>query len=295
MKLKLYQQAPLFSQLFMIVVLMFFVLNIFSKGALSSVFSLRPYEVIDTIQWWRIFTFPLATSSIESISLLLISMGLFAPALEVSLSTRWFSLSVLGLFALQGLLFTLTFGYIDDRAMLTGADSLSFFIMASYTFIIPHRSIQLWKDKEVHGLSLVIAITALAFFVSSFYAVRSTEHYFNGALSSAFGVLGAIVLTAIVHRRLRAIRKQTAFADQDYYEYKHRPQQENESELVETGAPSTSSTPRIPVQQQFTHTLPVESDEERMNRLLDKIFDEGQESLTSEERLFLDEYSRRIR
>lgn len=294
MKLKLYQQAPLFSQLFIVIALMFFVLNIFSKGALSSVFSLRPFEVSELFQWWRLFTFPLASSSIESISLLLISMGLFAPALEVSLSTRWFSLSVISLFVLQGLLFTLTFGYIDNHTMLTGADSLSFFIMASYTFIIPHRSIQLWKDKEVHGLSLVIAITALAFFVSSFYAVRSTEHYFNGALSSAYGVLGAIVLTVIIHRRLRAIRKQDAFADQDYYEYKQRPQQENESELVETGVPTTTSTPRIPVQQQFTHSLPVESDEERMNRLLDKIFDEGQESLTPEERLFLDDYSRKL-
>lgn len=287
--------GTLFSQLFMIVAAVAFVLHLFFKGMGTTVLHnsllLNTATILQQHEFWRILTFPFSSPDGESFLLFVIAFGFFAPMLESVLTTRMFAASVTGLFLTQAIVFLLAFSSVGGQLpVLAGLDSLSFYVLALFTFILPNRSVRLWKHLEIRGLHLVLALSAAALlYVVCYATITKNIEYFYGAIASAFGVLYAFVMTLFIHRTVRTLRKREAYyhistiSDEEKYE--------EEAELVSTtGSGNPQRQPTVPLYTPKPHL----SDEEMLNYLLDKIYEQGQDSLTVEERSFLEEYSRRM-
>lgn len=283
----MYTNVPVFSQLFLVAAGMCFILNIFGHSIAYNLFALTPAAITQNFEFWRLLTYPLATTSTESFLLLTISVGLFSSLLELSFSTRRFILSILGLVISQGLLYVVAFGGVSKGVVLSGGDGISFFLMAMYTFVMPNRSIHVWRRIEIRGLFVVMVLALTSFFFSAYRAYHDTSDlFYYGAISSAYGVVFAVLLTSVLHQRLKRVRRLNGRIAPERIDERFV---EQEEELVSTFGKSDRGVSKL------YYPEAHRDEEELMNQLLDKIFEHGQDSLTPEEKSFLEDYSQRMR
>ncbi len=284
---KLYHNAPVFSQLFLVVSLMCVVLNYFGHHVVYSLFALNPTTVLQHGEWWRVLSYPLAGEHPLSFLLLIVSVGIFASALEISFSTRRFAVMIAAVVLAQGLSYTALCSSIPSAPWLSGGDVIAFFVMAMFVFIQPSRNIVLWKNVEIRGLHLALILSGQALVYKVYGVVHDgSEQLYYGVLPSLFGVVSAIMITTFVQQRLRRVRR---------VQFGHAAERldqriiEEEEELVSSLGSSDRALSKM------YYPDPPRSEEEMMNILLDKIFEHGQDSLTQEEKQFLEEYSQRMR
>lgn len=286
-----YETSPIFSQLFLVVAGVCFTVNLIVRGALQQHLALIPASILNDVEIWRLVTFPFSSPSIESFLLLVVSVGLFAPLLESALGSLRFTVASVMLLLIHGIAHTAIFGITQQQIMLSGADSLSFFTMALYTFVIPYRSIYLWKNVEIRGIHAVLAIVFCSFAVSCWRAQYNTDVFFTGAIASAFGVLFSVITVYVLNIKIHKSHTINRTDDTDKLWMGISDDRYEEEELVHTGGDASHH-------QRQQYPLPFQpelNDEEVLNLLLDKIYEHGQDSLSEHEKNFLEEYSKKLR
>ncbi|MBX7156716.1 MAG: DUF6576 domain-containing protein [Candidatus Kapaibacterium sp.] len=283
---KQYHSATTFSQLFLVVSGISFVLSLFKADTIRSFLSVIPAKVFPGFEVWRLLTFPFSSSSIESFILLTLCVGLFLPIVESHISTRKLIVASIGLFIAQSLLYVVTFQQ-QTTPVLAGADSMSFFAMGLYTFLQPHRPISIWKNIEIRGMFVVVLLSGISFLYSGIRSAQSTELFYYCAVNSAFGVLFAVLTTFTVQGNWRFFRFR-----RDVQIYSIRSSDdlfEHQEELVS----SDGQQREVPISY-ITTSLHL-TEEEMLDQILDKIYEHGQDSLSQEEKQFLEDYSQRLR
>ncbi len=284
---KLYHNAPVFSQVFLAASLMCFILNIVGHNSAFNFLALDPNRVLHNFELWRLLSYPLSTLSLASFMLLSFSIGIFSSALEVAFSTKRFVGTIASLVLAQGLVYTALCAGFSQPYVLSGGDTVSFFVMAMFVFVQPTRSVSLWRRYEVRGLSLALSFVGLSIGYRSYLAIHDgPEQLYYGVLPAIFGVVFAIMLTTVVHQQLKRVRRLNNVSHVDFMDERLI---EQEEELVSSFGKSDRALSKL------YYPEPQRSDEEMLNLLLDKIFEHGQESLTPEEKTFLEDYSQRMR
>ncbi len=284
---KLYHNAPVFSQLLLVVVGMSFILNIFGHGFCYSFLSLDPDRVFKNFELWRILSYPLSSFDTASFLLLSLSLGIFASHLEITFSTKRFALSAGALVLSFGLLYSLVSLSLNQHYVLSGGDVLSFFIISLFAFLQPQRSIVLLQRYEIRAIHviLVLAASALTYRVIAF-ATQGVNGLYYGLLPSIYGLCFGLVVTTLLQQQLKRVRAMNLTSHREILDDSLL---EQEEELVSSFGKNDRNMSKL------FYPDPQRSDEEMLNLLLDKIIDHGQESLTPEEKSFLEDYSQRMR
>ncbi len=275
-----------FSQRFLLVATMAFLLNSASNGLVGSYLALYPQLVLEHFQLWRLVTFPLASPGIAGMILLSMSMFLFAEELEQIYRKR-LPLFMLGLTGFLGVGYTLLFQ--NSMLPLIGAEHLSFFVLTLFLWSFPRRAVEVF-GAHIRG-DVIILVSSFSFFTFSLVDVLLNKAPFFGlVLQSGLGIFSGL-LTVFMYLQAAANRR--------------RKIREAEFPMIPMDAPfePVEEADYLPQQKRYPAAIPQHyqahraeiSDEEHANQLLDKIFSQGSESLKPAERDFLEKYSQTLK
>jgi membrane associated rhomboid family serine protease len=277
------RQFSSFSQRFLLVAGVIYLLNSASKGIIGANLELYPSLVLHQFQLWRILTYPFASPSIGGMILLSLSLYFFGEELEMVFRRR-LPLFLLAIVSFQGVGYTLLFQ--ESGVPLAGAEAISLYILTLFLWTFPRRSIDLF-GLNVRGDVLILIASFLFLTVSAFEVLMMRRPYFPLAIQSGLGIFaGLLTVFMYMQSSSRPKTKQNisssplAIFDEEYHPI--------ESDIRQRYSPAVPQPRHIP-------SFDSINDEERANILLDKIFAHGTESLSSDERDFLEYYSKNLK
>jgi membrane associated rhomboid family serine protease len=291
---RLYRTAPLLSQSLLLLVTMGFLSNVVAHNIAFDLLSLPASTMVSSNEWWRLVLYPFASMNSASVILICAVLSLFGPAVEKMLSTRTLAAYIGILILGQGILYAAFLSQTPQPVVLSGADSISFFLLGLFAFLMPRRVLRINDLVEIRGLFLVFVLSLTAFCVSLLTAYRDpSSYFFTGALSSAIGVAFAVLVSTRLQLKLMKFRSYAFETEAESFSdlpvetprvkvYVRQAKVENRVENVVEAD--------VPVLPQLHLTR-----EDELNRLLDKIYAEGQHSLSDDERTFLEQYARTLR
>ncbi len=273
------------SQKIIPLVFLLIVIDIFLGGIISSALELVPGLVINKSEYWRLISFPFATTSAEGLVLFLFTFYLVAPRLEKILKGGVFLSLLPPLIFLQGVIHTLLFW--NSSSALSGLEGISFFVLTLFVYMNPSTHL---KVRFAPSLRLVFIITALIALWGSikFYYIYDTGS--DAVLISSASALFGILTASLCYLQIRFLK---SFLKSE--EKNSEPDIPNPEELrmamisaeKSYRANSRKHDSEIPEEYENFDMEP----EERLDYILDKILDSGQESLTPGELFFLKNYS----
>ncbi|MBI5325142.1 MAG: hypothetical protein HZB41_07720 [Ignavibacteriae bacterium] len=272
----------------LIVAGLIYIADIFTNGLLTSYLSLQPTRVLENLELWRLISFPFAGGTVEGTLLFLTVFYLFGPKLEEILNHTLFSLILILVTILQGTILTLV--YWKTSSVLSGMEGLSFFVMLLFTFFKKGKRLYIWLFKPIKTAiltSIIFIFWGTSLLIHSIIVIDGHLLLLKGVLSAFIGFAAAGVSFMQIKTTKNLIK----------------------SRLEEKGLviPKPEElTPALIEQNElrkFSQSLREESSyfgdfkytEDRLNEILDKIIDHGKESLTHEEKRFLEGYSKNIK
>lgn len=263
-----------------------FLLNVISKGSVQSLLQLQPDKVITGGEYWRILSYPLIFQDGFSLTMFVIAMIVFGGSLEQLWNSRRLAISFAGMVLIQGAIWLLM-PFSGQPPAVCGAESLTFFVLSSAFWLYPQRFITLLGRYGIHTQAAIFALMMLSLASIGFAAITSDHATFlQRSFQSTLGVLSGLTAT-FVYQRYKASQRTTS----------------KESSGISTDVvqdPEYHLTPAVHSASQLrqqTSRFAAEdySDEDRLNLILDAIFERGYDSLLPEEKEFLDRYSRNLR
>lgn len=263
-----------------------FLLNIISKGSVKSLLELQPERVIVGGEYWRILSYPTMFQDGFSLTMFVVAMIVFGGSLEQLWNSRRLAASFAGIILVQGALWLLM-PFNGQPPALCGAESLTFFVLSSAFWLYPQRFITLLGRYGIHTQAAIFALMMLSLGSIGFAAIAGDHATFlQRSFQSTLGVLSGLGATFVYQRykaSKRTASKKSSGISTDVV-------QDPEYHL----APATHSVPQLR-QQPDRFAAEDYSDEDRLNMILDAIFERGYDSLLPEEKEFLDRYSRNLR
>lgn len=253
-------------------------------------FALNPQRVINDIEIWRLFTYPILSLSIAEVVLFLFAFWLIAPKIEYYiLSKSILVLSFVVYIPLQGILSTLLFA--RENVYMVGTEGLSFAVITLY-FLIFYRIVYQYQDVS---LRLLIQ-TALVVFFWIMAASLDAYIYQRPTLINSFGfAVSGVILGIISYYFAKPIVKELMEIRIDEYKRFRQvflePIEKYQSEIGNSNSNNNEVDDLISLEL-GNQDQPSEISEERLNKILDKMNEQGKDSLTIEEIKFLENYSR---
>ncbi len=273
-----------FSRNFFILSVIAYLADHFMNGALSSILLLGPDFIIQDFQLWRLVSFSLMPASFENIVLMAFSFHIFSFLLEDILHQVLYPILVLLIAALQGILFTLVFWQSDIS--LFGTEGISFFVLALFTALKPTSRLRFFHAFTVksYKVTAFVALTWIILKSIVIFAGNDTQLWLS-AYNMIFGITGGL-FTYMQIKLFKKIRESS----------EKNPVIPSPEEL--SMAYISAKSRSMESAEQTRAYIPISDDpdinEEILNEILDKITEQGRNSLSPEEVYFLKEYSRQI-
>jgi membrane associated rhomboid family serine protease len=274
--------------------------NIAMRGMLTQWLALLPFSAVGAGQYWRFFTYPLATSSFwEMLSTSLI-FYFFAPEVERILTPRRLMLTLAMVIVVHG------FSYAPllwvSSVPLSGSTAMSLFILTMYIYLYPTGEVSLFgivplRATMLLGIMFVIAIASSL--ISSSFNPAALLHTFA---NEGFGIFFGFVFSHLYFGTFSSFNGFSLFK-------KKSPPAAQSGTTLRRATAATSAAPsgggrtpasaaeaerRTVAQQRTDDDDDLSLDEERLNQILDKITEKGQAALTSAEQKFLKDYASRL-
>ncbi len=285
--MKSWSKILTFSKVMPFVVLLVYLLNLAFNGAFDYYLALNPILVISQFQAWRIISFPFASGALESIILFFVVFYFVSPKLEFYLNKFLYPILLFLIAALQGIVLTLAFW--QQNVVIAGMEGIAFFVLTLQTLLRP-------KDNVFPMFNLKTWTFALFCLGAwALYKVSGTiENGFYSVLpaiaSGIFGIGSGLITYFQVSYMQKIINKRRI---------------KNQETLINIPKPEELKLAMISAAQlqkaysQYNDEYDILSDnpsenEERLNEILEKIFNLGKDSLTKEEKTFLDKYSKQL-
>jgi len=276
----------IYSRRILAIVGFIYLLNLITENSLSRLFELNVPAVLSEYQFWRLFTFPLAPGSIEGFLLMAFTFLIIAPRFENLLKPGLILVLLVPMISLHGIIHTLVFW--NTKVGLAGFESMSLFFITIYSLTAPKQKIKLpfMPVQKLIWISVTIVILWAGIKYTS--SIHNSLYAYQTLSSVSFGFFSAIVSYAQIMILSRILR----------------PKRTSRAEV----APIIDETRKMAVMKEakfdpFAYTAEDEyfdddidfiPDEQKLNRILDKILDYGQDSLSNEEKRYLDRYSKKI-
>jgi len=263
-----------------------YVTDIFVQGKISSVLALQPYLILEKMELWRLITFPFARGTVESTMLFLLVFYLYGPKLEEILNRTLFSLILILVTILQGTILTLVFW--KSPAMLSGMEGISFFVMLLYTFFKKGKRVYIWLFKPVKTsvLTMIIFIGWGTALLSHSLLNDGYSILIKGVLSAFIGFTAAGVSFMQIRTTKNLIKARLAERGLEIPKPEELTPALIEQNELRKYAQSLRDEPTYYGQIKYTV--------DRLNEILDKIIAHGKESLSPEERRYLEGYSKNV-
>lgn len=258
-------------------------------GALTNLFALIPQLVTEEFEFWRLFTYPLASPNLPALLLFCLVFYFIGPKEEDNSSRSYLPLMLLMMSFLEGLVSTLAFE--KSNIVLTGPDGLSFIVLTLFTFKNFRKKIILFRRNQlrtaVFSFGLLLTYTLCYAFWYNFTA--NSIPVVAALVNLVFGVVsgGSLYLHYLF------IRKMVRRASETFPTYHDLPTPEEmslamivQNELKRFNQSVSTDNPLADYEYYNEYT------EERLNEILDKINEQGEKSLLPEEIDFLKGYSK---
>lgn len=255
-------------------------------GLLTNIFALEPTKIFLDKEFWRILTYPLAYGSPEGAALFFAVFILIAPKIEAIVSGRLFFMLLVMLIIVHGAGHMLVF--FESLSWLYGADGIALFVLFLRAFMKPAARISFFGKFPVKTIYFALFLFFLWVACKYAYAVNGAgAELFQGASSLVFGLTSSLLVyvqTLTIRRRFRK-KLEERFLDMPKPE-ELEPAIFSERRLKNYSDSQPDETKISEEKFDFT--------EEKLNSLLEKIHENGVNSLSVAEEIFLREYSRRI-
>lgn len=262
----------------------------FLPESFTSLLPLIPGKIIYNFELWRIFTFPLAAPGIISIFFFAYVFLVITPQLEDIIKKKEFIILSVLIIALQGMLFSLIFA--DSGYTFSGADGLSFYYVFLYAgFRLSSKKLK--KSVQPHKIGVITLLAVLLW--ASVIILQSGNIYSDEVFayipSAVYGINMGIVSyfmiqAGIIKRKRKLINQLQNIRDNE--EDLHNIFEYAVSKNQYAAMKNNSSNDDI---LGSTSYYEFQADEDILNQILDKICVKGQESLTFNERRYLEDYS----
>ena len=245
----------------------------------------EPYVVMTSaavwpgLEFWRLLTYPLA---LNFGGLLIGTIAFSQPGEEIEgmLGKRSFGVLLLSVTLLVSVLYLMIF-FRDAFPALAGPQNMALFVMVGYVYLFPDSSVRIiFFDVRSKILLLVMSLLALG---TGVFWITAGQTPLILLGEGGLGLLAGAIWFHVVYQKypvllgpVRAVAR--------LFERKKSP-------LTVHSAPQAV---REEVKKEGGRQRPVISDDERLDMILEKISSNGYESLSGEERKFLEEYSSRL-
>ncbi len=284
------------SHCLVLIMLPLAIANVFLNGKLTQEFSLIPIKVINYLELWRLITFPFSGGSIETILLFALTFYFVAPKLEQILNKSLYLLLLFLLICLQGTLQTLIFW--KSELAFAGAGGISFFVLTLYALLNLNKSITFWRYKPINSLFVSFVFTfiwIIGLLIHTSFTFQR-EVYITNFPDLVFGLIaGGLTYIQIIFAK--KVISDDKVKNEPLSKLMPSPPIEDDSEMDfalvdKEGKIEQNSIPR--------YDLPTYDEkemvftEDKLNQILDKISEQGKNSLTLSELLYLKEYSKTL-
>ncbi|TAL69212.1 MAG: hypothetical protein EPN82_07890 [Bacteroidetes bacterium] len=265
-----------------------YISDFFTNGFISNYLSLQPALILEKFELWRLITFPFARGTVEGTMLFLTVFYLYGPKLEEILNHTLFSLILVLFIVLQGTILTLI--YRQSSSVLSGMEGLSFFIMLLFTFFKKGKRLYVWLFKPIKTAILTTIIFMLwgtSILLHSLLIIDGHLLLIKGALSAIIGFTAA----SISFMQIRTTRNLIKERLEQKGLVIPKPEELTPALIEQNELRKFSQS----LKEEPTYYGDFKYTEDRLNEILDKIIDLGKESLTHEEKLFLEGYSKNVK
>lgn len=283
------------SKSILILFFIFYLFDAFTGGELSILLSLDIAKITNEHEYWRLFSYPLATGSFESTLLLIFSLGIFAPKLEERYKRYLLPFMIFLISLMHGVLYTWLFIYSDK--VFAGSEGVSLFILISFLFSFRKSKFSLMGKLKLNSIFFILSVLT---FWSCIQALKIFDYAMTSAVDSVLfagmGIANSILLLlqVMIMNKINPIdnyKKDNIEDELDNFEDELSQLEKDELSLA-----LIASQQRRYKEKQKDESYKISSDpranEEKMNQILDKISDQGYPSLSPGEQKFLKEYSK---
>lgn len=274
-----------------ILVFTYLLIGLFAHFIDSSIIawlSLDTARIIHYFEIWRIVSFTLVPNSLESALLFAFSFWVIGALLEDRFKTFKFAALLSILTMLQGTVFSLLFW--NSATPLIGGEGLALFVISLYMFFELTNKTTNFSLKSLRSLPFVLLITVVWFASVIIHETFNISYSFVAPLiSGSFGILTAAFVFMQIKFALHLFRPYTSVSGGTVT----KPQ---EQEILQSNSVmKTKPIFHSDYNEENDDIADFDSDdyysEEKLNRILDKMNEYGKQSLTSDELLYLKEYS----
>ena len=271
------------STVIRISLMILFIALVFGAGGIVRDFAvLLPSAVLDRAEVWRLLLYPFVPDP-GSLLIAALVFGDTAERVEDLLGTRRFGLLLLLLILIPGALHLLIFG--TEEVPLSGSLNLSLSLALASYYVFPDG------ESRVLFFNLRrIVFTVLVLFAGVLILAISLNEWGEPGLLITNGPAAAFITLFWFHLRYRVSRLFPRLSDRLYWLGGRGGTEEMRgSRFGDMSAHRrTPGEPRLPRERQRP------SPAQRADALLEKIAERGVDSLTQDERDFLDDYSKRL-
>lgn len=280
------------SKLFVIILMIFYSLDLFTKGQLTQLFAFDSRAIVDSGEFWRLVTYIFVPGQIEGIVLGFVTFLALGTRLELSINKFVLPILLILVASMHSTFFIWLNTYSDIS--FSGIEGLAFFVITIFVFIN-------WKDRTAILGKKRVYTRNFAFALGSFWSIiqvlKIIEFGDINATSSMFFAGFGIINGLILNLQLFVINKisQSRISDNPEYE-------KNEGSFLSEMEKEEFSLALIASKEKYLNhkeEKPLLSNdpqfnENKMNEILDKISEHGFEALSPNEEYFLKEYSKSI-
>ncbi|ROL61676.1 hypothetical protein D9V86_04575 [Bacteroidetes/Chlorobi group bacterium ChocPot_Mid] len=277
-----------FSYLVILIFGIFYLVDLVVGGKLGFLLSLTPNLVYQKSEVWRLLTYPLSFNTVEGILISIFIFLVLAPKLEKIYHGFLYPIILLSIIFLQGILFAI-FSW-NSFYPLKGLEGISIFIITLFTLLNIRGKLiffnKFYINTPIFSLGLVIS-WILTTFVHSLL-LENFNIIFSSIFSLIFGVSAGMF--AYLHIRY------TKIINPKYILSTLQTQKAKElrTKLLSLAVIANEELKKVNqelLQNNFHHSH-YYPNAEKLNEILDKIYQKGFNSLSNEEKDFLDEYSK---
>jgi membrane associated rhomboid family serine protease len=291
-----WQMLPTSHRVLLSLGVIYFV-NIAMRGMLTQWLALLPFSAVGAGQYWRFFTYPLATSSFFEMLSTSLVFYFFAPEVERILTPRRLLLTLAMVVVVHGLSYAPLLWV--SSVPLSGSTAMSLFILTMYIYLYPTGEVSLFgiiplRATMLLGIMFVIALAG-SLISSSFNPAALLHTFANEGFGIFFGFVfshlyfGKFSLSgggfSLFGKKSAPVQSGTTL---------RRATAASTAPVGRTAASAAETERRATAQPRTDDDDDVSLDEERLNQILDKITEKGQAALTSAEQKFLKDYASRL-
>lgn len=264
-----------------------YIINYLFDGVVTGLFALNPSLILNEWEIWRLFSFPFSMNSLEGFLLFVFTFYIIGPKVEQYIGRFIFPFVISLLVILQGIVLTLFF-WKDDIAM-GGMEGLSFFVLSLYSLLYFGRKSDFssFRSNKSRMMVSLVAFAWVTVLLVRSYMTGDTDILLTNAVSAMIGFVTGFLLFI----QLKMLKKVSRNSRENIPNINiPKPEELSMAMIAQRERRKYQNEQEEQNFQEYDFTFT----EDRLNEILDKINEQGKDSLSPYELQYLKEYSRQI-